>query len=50
MAKLTNTIIEAAIAGFEAQKKSIDAQIAELRGMLTTGINLPPISVSFSVL
>jgi hypothetical protein len=35
MAKLTNTIIEAAIAGFEAQKKSIDAQIAELRGMLT---------------
>jgi len=35
MAKLTNTIIEAAIAGFEAQKKSIDAQIAELRAMLT---------------
>jgi hypothetical protein len=35
MAKLTNTIIEAAIAGFEGQKKSIDAQIAELRGMLT---------------
>jgi hypothetical protein len=34
-AKLTNTIIEAAIAGFEAQKKSIDAQIAELRAMLT---------------
>jgi hypothetical protein len=34
-AKLTNTIIEAAIAGFDAQKKSIDAQIAELRGMLT---------------
>jgi len=35
MAKLTTTIIEAAIVGFEAQKKSIDAQIAELRGMLT---------------
>ena len=35
MAKLTNTIIEAAIAGFEAQKKAIDGQIAELRGMLT---------------
>jgi hypothetical protein len=35
MPKLTNTIIEAAIAGFEAQKKSIDAQIEELRGMLT---------------
>jgi hypothetical protein len=34
-AKLTNTIIEAAIYGFEAQKKSIDAQIAELHGMLT---------------
>jgi hypothetical protein len=35
MPKLTNTIIEAAIEGFEAQKKSIDAQIAELRAMLT---------------
>jgi len=35
MAKLTSTIIAAAIAGFEAQKKSIDAQIAELRAMLT---------------
>jgi hypothetical protein len=35
MAKLTTTIVEAAIVGFEAQKKSIDAQIAELRGMLT---------------
>lgn len=34
MAKLTNTIIEAAIAGFEAQKKELDAQIAELRGMM----------------
>jgi hypothetical protein len=34
-AKLTNTIIEAAIVGFEAQKQSIDAQIAELRAMLT---------------
>jgi len=32
---LTKTIIEAAITGFEAQKKSIDAQIAELRAMLT---------------
>jgi hypothetical protein len=35
MAKLTTTIIEAAIAGFEAQKHTIDAQIAELRAMLT---------------
>jgi hypothetical protein len=34
-AKLTNTIIQAAIDGFEAQKKSIDAQIAELRAMLS---------------
>jgi len=34
MAKLTNTIITAAITGFELQKKSIDAQIAELRGMM----------------
>jgi hypothetical protein len=33
--KLTKTIIEAAIAGFEAQKASIDGQIAELRAMLT---------------
>jgi len=33
--KLTKTIIEAAIAGFEAQKTSIDVQIAELRAMLT---------------
>jgi hypothetical protein len=35
MAKLTNAIIEAAILGFEAQKKDIDGQIAELRAMLT---------------
>jgi len=33
--KLTKTIIEAAIDGFEAQKQRIDAQIAELRAMLT---------------
>jgi hypothetical protein len=35
MAKLTNTIIEAAIRGFEAQKQDIDGQIAEMRAMLT---------------
>jgi hypothetical protein len=35
MAKLTNTIILAAIDSFEAQKKSIDVQIEELRAMLT---------------
>src|SRR5579862_4632236 len=34
MVKLTNTLIEAAIHGFEAQKKSLDAQIAELRALL----------------
>ncbi len=33
--KLTKTIIEAAICGFEAQKKSIDAQIAEFRALMT---------------
>lgn len=37
MAKLTNTMIEAAIYGFEAQKKDIDTQIAELRAMMTGG-------------
>ena len=31
--KLTNTIIEAAIAGFEAQKEKINAQIAELKAL-----------------
>lgn len=35
MPKLTHEIIEAAIAGFEGQKHKIDAQIAELRAMLT---------------
>ena len=35
-AKLTHTIIEAALSGFEAQKKDIDAQIAALRAMLTS--------------
>jgi hypothetical protein len=34
MPTLTKQIIEAAIDGFEAQKKHIDVQIAELRGML----------------
>jgi len=35
MPTLTKEIIAAAIAGFEAQKQNIDAQIAELRAMLT---------------
>jgi hypothetical protein len=34
-AKLTNTVIEAAIDGFEAQKRALDTQIAELRAMLS---------------
>jgi len=33
--KLTNEIITAAVAGFESQKARIDAQIAELRQMLS---------------
>jgi hypothetical protein len=33
--KLQTEIIAAAIAGFEAQKKRLDAQIAELRQMLS---------------
>ena len=35
MAKVTKAIIGAAIQGFEAQKKDIDGQIAELRAMMT---------------
>jgi hypothetical protein len=35
MATLTKEIIEAAISGFEAQKQHIDAQLAELRTMLS---------------
>jgi hypothetical protein len=33
--KLTNTIIEAAIDGFEAQKRALDTQIVVLRSMLS---------------
>jgi hypothetical protein len=39
--KLTPEIITAAIEGFEAQKTRIDAQIAELRGVLTGGFAEP---------
>ena len=35
--KLTPEIITAAILGFEEQKRHIDAQIAELRAMLSAG-------------
>jgi hypothetical protein len=42
MQSLTKEIIEAAITGFEGQKQKIDAQIAELRGMLNgVGSNSP---------
>jgi hypothetical protein len=34
IATLTKEIIEAAITGFEAQKRHIDAELAELRAML----------------
>jgi len=36
MAMLTKEIIEAAIQGFEAQKQHIDAQLAELRAILSS--------------
>jgi hypothetical protein len=39
MATLTKEIIEAAINGFEAQKQHIDAQLAELRAMLSPAPN-----------
>jgi hypothetical protein len=39
--KLTHEIITAAIEGFEAQKTRIDAQIAELRAVLTGGVAAP---------
>ena len=35
--KLTNKIINAAIEGFESQKRRIDARIAELRAILSGG-------------
>lgn len=38
---LTNEIIDAAIEGFEAQKRRIDAQIADLRSMRDGGSSLP---------
>lgn len=40
MPTLTHEIIEAAIAGLEGQKHKIDAQIAQLRAMLT---GTPPV-------
>lgn len=37
MAAMSREVIEAAIEGFEAKKARIDAQIAELRGILNNG-------------
>jgi len=42
MPTLATEIIEAAIDGFEAQKQRLDAQIAELRALLTGGWPVPP--------
>jgi hypothetical protein len=42
--QLTPEIISAAIAGFEQQKTHIDAQIAELRAMLSGGPSEPAIT------
>jgi hypothetical protein len=39
--KLSNDVIIAAIEGFEAQKKRIDAQIAELRQLKAGGSSEP---------
>ena len=39
--KLNNDILAAAIEGFEAQKKRIDAQIVELRQLMTGGNSTP---------
>jgi hypothetical protein len=41
--KLNNDILLAAIEGFEAQKRRIDTQIAELRQLMTGGIAEPSI-------
>ena len=42
MPTVSNDVIEAAIAGFQAQKQHIDAKIAELRGMLN-GAHAAPV-------
>jgi cell division septum initiation protein DivIVA len=43
MPKLTKIIIDAAIEGFEEQKRRIDAQIAELRAQLSGGASEPSV-------
>ena len=46
--KLTPEILNAAIAGFEAQKNHIDSQIAEVRSMLDGGSTGPAVTPSES--
>src|SRR5689334_24173151 len=41
MPTMTKEIIEAAIVGFEAQKRQIDEQLTELRALLTPAANVP---------
>jgi len=44
--KLTDEIIDAAILGFEEQKRKIDAQIADLRSIRSGSAANPPASAS----
>jgi hypothetical protein len=44
--KLTTEIMEAAIAGFEAQKHRIDQQIAELRQLMSGGVPAPEVTAT----
>lgn len=46
--KLTNAIINAAIHGFEEQKSRIDAQIADLRAMLSGDGAVPAVTTESS--
>jgi hypothetical protein len=43
--RLTNEIIDAAIVGFEEQRRRLDAQLAELRGMRNGVSHTAPASV-----
>ena len=42
ISRLTNEIIDAAISGFEEQRRRLDEQIAELRGMRTGATQTAP--------
>jgi hypothetical protein len=45
MPQLSRKIIEAAIEGFESQKRRIDSQVAELRAMLSPNGSAAPLTV-----